>query len=96
MTGDTILILVGSISGTLTSCSVLVAIPVFFYRRGKADEQIILSLKAITKANEELGTSYRKFEEKTTDTLHTHDVRLTRLEPFDYGTRGNGNGNRRR
>jgi hypothetical protein len=92
MTGQTIALLAGSISASFTSVGVLVAIPVFFYRRGKTDEQVVLSLKAITKANEDLAQRYDRFAEKTTDTLHTHDVRITRLEPPVF----NGNGRRTR
>ena len=88
MTGETFAVLAGGISGTLTSCGALIGIPVFFYRRGKADQRLIESLQAITRANEQLSTRYETFEAKAVETFHNHDLRIARLEPFEYNGRG--------
>jgi hypothetical protein len=88
---QTIAIIIACISGILASVAVLVAIPRFAYHRGQAEKELVLSLKAITKANEDLSADYKTFRDKTIETFHAHDLRIVRLEPYS-----NGNGSRRR
>jgi hypothetical protein len=88
MNAATFAAITGDCAGLLTFITVLITGIRFFYRKGKADQELINTLKAITEANTSLSEAFKRYTEKTDKTLRNYDNRITRLEPYEQNGHG--------
>jgi hypothetical protein len=64
----------------------IVAAGAWFYRRGGQERELAVVIRENTEATTTLSRDLRDFRDYTVETLHHHDIRLTRLEAPSNGS----------
>jgi hypothetical protein len=64
----------------LGAIGLIVACISWFFRRGGEERELTVAVRDLTEAARELSGEFRSFRDFTVETLHSHDIRITRLE----------------
>lgn len=74
------------ILAVLAFAGIVVAAASWFYRRGGQERELAVAIRENTTATSTLSQDLRDFRDYTVETLHRHDIRLTRLEAPSNGS----------
>lgn len=74
------------ILAVLALAGIVAAAASWFYRRGGQERELAVAIRENTTATSTLSQDLRSFRDYTVETLHHHDIRLTRLEAPSNGS----------